>query len=267
VSEQELVQNILTKHFMDAKSRNKDYSMRAFSKKLNIPPSAISEILRGKRRVSKKLAIKIAERLNLSPDLFDEISKKFNLAQISVTNLPSNRPQMIIDLDYYHMVSDWSYFGVLSLIETTDFKEDFEWISKRLNLTTHKVKTILKKLEETGFLIRDESGKLKPFDKNINTSDDVKNLSIKKRHEQNMDDAKAHLYDTPVDKREFGCLTMAMDSSKINEVKEMIRDFQNKLSTYLEEGTKNEVYELSIQLFPRTNILQNNNNEGEKNEI
>lgn len=54
--------------------------------------------------------------------------------------------------------------------------------------------------------------------------------------------------------REFTFITMAVDKSKMIEAKAMIREFRDKLCAYLEEGEKTEVYELAIQLFPRTKL-------------
>lgn len=54
--------------------------------------------------------------------------------------------------------------------------------------------------------------------------------------------------------REFTFITMAVDKSKMIEAKTMIREFRDKLCAYLEEGEKTEVYELAIQLFPRTKL-------------
>ena len=40
--------------------------------------------------------------------------------------------------------------------------------------------------------------------------------------------------------------------SKLTEAKARMRKFRDELCDYLEEGEKTEVYELSLQLFPRT---------------
>jgi len=44
-------------------SSNPSYSLRAFAKHLNIEPSALSKILNGKRRISKKMFTKISLKL------------------------------------------------------------------------------------------------------------------------------------------------------------------------------------------------------------
>jgi hypothetical protein len=42
---------------------------------------------------------------------------------------------------------------------------------------------------------------------------------------------------------------MAIDEKKLPEAKRMIRDFINQLSVFLEQGSKNKVYQLEVALF------------------
>ena len=49
-------------------------------------------------------------------------------------------------------------------------------------------------------------------------------------------------------------MTMAIYPKKLPMAKTMIRDFREQLCQYLETDNKTEVYELAIQLFPKTDI-------------
>src|SRR5688500_8870619 len=60
------VKNLLMAEFVNAKARNPHFSMRAFSRRVGIPQSAISEILSGKRQITGKMAGKIVSGLNVS---------------------------------------------------------------------------------------------------------------------------------------------------------------------------------------------------------
>ena len=51
--------------------------MRAFAKKLNLSPSALSEILNGKRKISQKKAMMIFERLGANPIEIHELQNAF----------------------------------------------------------------------------------------------------------------------------------------------------------------------------------------------
>ena len=47
--------------------KNPNYSLRAFAKSLDIGPSALSQIVRGKRKLTKKMTLRLADRLDISP--------------------------------------------------------------------------------------------------------------------------------------------------------------------------------------------------------
>ena len=65
--EQEALQRVLKEAYLKQKLKNSSYSLRAFSRKLKMQPSAVSEIMKGQRRVSIKLATRIVGHLNLHP--------------------------------------------------------------------------------------------------------------------------------------------------------------------------------------------------------
>ena len=56
MTEQIALQNKLRCRYIEIQNRNPAYSLRSFSRKLQINPSALCEILKGKRRVSRKMA-------------------------------------------------------------------------------------------------------------------------------------------------------------------------------------------------------------------
>ena len=66
MKEQIALQMLLRKKLQDAQQTNPRYSLRAFSKKVGIHFATLSSIMNGKRRVSKKIAVKVADALALS---------------------------------------------------------------------------------------------------------------------------------------------------------------------------------------------------------
>ena len=61
--EQIELQKLLYRELSDIKVRNPYFTLRSYARRLNVPPSALSEILNGKRRVSKRMATRITDRL------------------------------------------------------------------------------------------------------------------------------------------------------------------------------------------------------------
>lgn len=246
--QQEII-NRITKELTRSKAINSAYSLRAFSKKIGIQASAISEILNGHRKISKKMGKRILDGLCVNPD---ESKMILSDNTENATNLK---------LTYFNVISDWYYFAVLSLAETDEFISDPKWISKRLNIKNREAKKAIETLTKLGMLKKDRDGNLKTIGVQYKTPTDVANISLKNHTIQTLELAKDSLFSDPLEKRDFSTITMAIDPEKISEVKKMIKSFRKKISKKLECGKKKEVYKLSIQLFPLSRNIKENKDE------
>lgn len=136
------------------------------------------------------------------------------------------------------------------MVEIRGFKEDPQWIAKRLGITVRQAKQALTRLERLEMLVRNKRNALVPSGVQFTTTSDVANLAIRRRHIANLELAKASLEKDPVETRDFSEITMAVDVNKIIEAKEMIKKYRRELCQFMETGTKKEVYKLCVQLFP-----------------
>ena len=75
--QQEIIHEVI-QQFSQIKGKNPNYSLRAYSKKLDIPHSALSEILNGKRKLTKKMATRILINLKLVSSEQERILKFLN---------------------------------------------------------------------------------------------------------------------------------------------------------------------------------------------
>ena len=60
--------------FSSARIKNPMFSLRAFARKLNLPPSALSEILNGKRTVLDAIAQRLQEKEVVSGDEIKQLA-------------------------------------------------------------------------------------------------------------------------------------------------------------------------------------------------
>lgn len=81
MSEQIAVQTKIRSEFQILQSKNPAFSMRAFAKKLHVSPSALCEIMGGKRNISKKMALRILDRMQLQPDEVEMLLSQFDAAK------------------------------------------------------------------------------------------------------------------------------------------------------------------------------------------
>jgi uncharacterized protein (TIGR02147 family) len=258
MKEQVAIQRLLSRKLTEARIKNAAYSLRAFSRKLGVSSSAVSEIMNGKRTISAKLAERIVTRLSLDPkeaetvlSLFPKKRKNFRANGGMPQGLPAGEIKKMLQLsvDEFHAISDWYHFAILSLLETRGAKSDSAWIAKRLGISIRDASSALERMERLD-LLKWENGKIALTGKSFQTTDDVNNLALRKTHAQNLELAKAALEIDDLGIRDFTAMTMAIDPKKIPEAKKLIREFRDRLCGFLEQGEKKEVYKFSVQLIP-----------------
>ncbi len=250
-SAQSAISNVLRQAFVEAQVRNPSYSLRAFARRLAISPSALSEIMAGKRRISRKIADRLTEKLCLEPRQRQAILTLFRAGGAAAGDSAAGGIEYeLLDADKFAAIADWYHFGILSLMETKDFQSDPQWIAARLNIRLRESVAALERLERLG-LIKKTRGKFSLTKGRLTSSDGVRNLSLQRAHAANLALAQTSLAEDPVDSRDFCATTMAIDPEKIPEAKQMIREFSDRLASFLEtSGKQTEVYKLCLQLFP-----------------
>lgn len=246
---------VLRRRFDAIRARNPAFSLRAYARKLDMPPAALCEILQGKRTVTAKLAAHLAAGAD-----FDEAEREqiLSLARQTKRLQKARRKKpaaasVVLELDQYFLVSEWYYYAILSLAETRGFRATPAYLAKRLGLSLALAESALERLVRLGYFAPNSRGRLelKPGVR-LSTSNDVANASLQRRHGENLEAAQTALRECPVEEREFTFITMAIDPAKLPMAKALLREFRDKVCAFLEDGKQSEVYEFCLSLFPRT---------------
>lgn len=234
---------LLKAELLRRKRDNKSYSLRAFAEYLQIPPGRLSEILAGKRPISKKMKIKLAERLGFTAinDFLENSAPSFTFSQRDDYHFLTD--------DTFSVLADWYHFAILSLADTKDFKGDPKWIAKRLNISIFQAKDSLEKLKKLG-LIEIKGTRFHKTNKNISTTTDLESQALRISHRQSIEQALLALNEVPLEFRDITSITMAIDLKRLPLAKKVIKEFRLKMSDLLEKGDQSEVYNLNIQLLP-----------------
>lgn len=233
----------LLEEMTDRKSKNPAYSLRAFARDLNISPAVCSQVLSGKRHLSRKNLGKIADALGLSPAQVSSIRKE-------ITGVSLDRTEYLeVQEDVFRVMSDWYYFAILNLARLKDNKAQPTWVAKRLGLSLAEAKVAISRLKRLGYLAI-ENGRLKRTAVSLITTEDVPSSALRQFHKQNLALAVRALDDVPVNQREITTITMPADLSRLPGAKKLIREFRSKLANHLSAGKPTEVYTMAIQLFP-----------------
>jgi uncharacterized protein (TIGR02147 family) len=241
--------NVLQERFLAARHRNPQYSLRSLARRVDVSASTLSEFFQGKRKLSRKLANKIAQNLYLSDEQIGQMNNFYDQEKKRPKKERSVETQLT--RDQYFLVADDIYYSILCLTETVDFQSDIVWIANRLKTTPKRVHEAVERMKRIGML-KEIDGKLYHENIFLNTSEDIANLSLKKRHEKNLEAARESLFTDPVLERDFSFMTLAIDKSKLPIAKKMLRKFRQELTDFLEDGEQTEVYEMCFQLFPKS---------------
>lgn len=261
MNEQLKIQQLLMQKFEAYKARNSSFSMRAFAARLGMQPSATNEILKGQRRVSRKLAEKIADQLNLDPSERTDLLKDFPLKLKRNTQARKARTHELevlkLNSDQFELISDWIHFAVLSLVRVKDFRSDISWIAQRLGVSEVEIRKAILRLQHLKLINIDEKGVMTRTPQPIRTTDDIKDLSLQRMHLNDMEMAKNKIQDVSVDMRDFTNYTFPANPKSIKRAKEILRQAQDDLEELMNEEAE-EVYRVCMYLFPLTQLEENN---------
>ncbi|WP_413585025.1 TIGR02147 family protein [Bdellovibrio sp. HCB274] len=235
--------DLIKSELLRRKRDNKSYSMRAFAEFLDIPPGRLSELLSGKRALSKKLKLKIAERLGLT-DLGE-------LLETPAHHLTfSDRPDYhFLSNDAFAVLADWYHFAILSLADTKDFQPNPKWIAKRLNISNLEATEALARLKKVGAI--EHNGRVfKKTNKNVTTTTDLESQALRISHRQSIEQTLLALNEVPIELRDITSMTMAINLKKLPLAKKIIKEFRLRIADLLESENQTEVYNLNVQLVP-----------------
>ena len=124
-------------------------------------------------------------------------------------------------------------------------------ISTRLSLPGKAVHSTLQRLLSLQ-LVSKHGETWRREAKGLETSDDVKNLSIQNFHRSLLEKAESSLTQVPVSERDFSAMLLPANPEKLKRLKVLIRKFQDQVEDLIQDGEESEVFALSIQCFPIT---------------
>ena len=240
-----LCHRLLMDSFEEKKAKNPSYSLRAFSRDLGISVTAISEVMNRKRNLSKKNIEAMAEKLSLTPFQKESlIHEKRKRPDVDVS-------WILLEEDRFKLISHWYYLAILNLSQTENNHHDISRISKRLGISETVTEGAIDRLTRLR-LLEIKDGKLFRTTQPLTTSHDVPSRAVKNFHREMIELSKRSIDEVEILERDISGIVTPMSVSQLPEAKAILMECKNKISK-LSEGKKcEEVYSLSIQLFPLT---------------
>lgn len=232
--------------------KNPSYSLRAFAKSLGIGHSALTEMLNGKRSITNRSIEKLGLALGLNMNAIEDLK---NRASSEVQNEKNSYQQLTID--QFSIMSDWYHYAILELIKIKDFPHRTNDFARALGITKSEANIAVERLLRIGLLETNEDNTFQEINKGFatNISGNLTSIGSKKLQKQILEQSVEALMALPIEVRNHTSMTMAIDPRLLPEAIEKIKNFRRELSVFLEtSGTPTEVYQMSLSLFPITQI-------------
>ena len=265
LSPQAYVLKKLNEAFAQAKAKNPRFSLRGLAVKTGLSAGYLNKIFNGKRDVTRTAADKILRGLDVTT---------FERRQI-IFDIPLATGKRIIaeseagNLEYQKFTrEDMISFAknntavILSLVGTKNFKEDYEWIGRRVGVSPEAAKAAIDILLKMEFVSRNEIGNLYTID-NL-----VKAESILGDEESAFENLikrvdfirnKLTEYKNGEEKRRLYTrnTTYRVDPSRVDQAYGLINTFDKDMAQILEASDDcDEVYYLNVNFVPATNIVE-----------
>ena len=235
---------------------NPRYSQRAFARQMGIGSGELSELLKGKRNLSLRSALKISKALGLNSS---ETRRLIEMAQLDrgekmgAGNLFGMQAVELkkLALDVFEIVSDWYCFGILNLALTEGFRWNEVYISRRLGISVPEVRIAIQRLERVG-LLEPSNGSWIVKETDLSTVSEIPSAAVRQFHKQMLQKCIDALELVDVAERDITGISFAVDPKDLPEIKADISRFQDELAQKYCSRKKKEVYHLEIGLIPLT---------------
>ncbi len=245
---------------------NSQYSLRSFAKSLDISNSALSAMLNGKREITLKMIDRFSEKIGLTIEetaYFKEQAIKDKNGKITEKELAEIEYKEIAN-DVYKVMSDWYYLAILQLPHHKNFEPSISFVCRTFGLDKETATEAVERLQRLGLLKIYKDEWEDTTNRNITnmvTTSQVTSAAMLYQ-KQLREKATEAIFQTDLKYRDHSSMVMAIRKKDIEEAKEKITRFRRSLTKYLERHKKgDEIYQLTISLFPLSNLNLDDNEE------
>jgi uncharacterized protein (TIGR02147 family) len=245
--------SVLQEELVSRTRKNSSYSLRAFAKSLGLTSSALSEMLNGKRAITYKSIEKIGIRLGMSLN-------KINSYKVSSTSKNESQGSASfrqINIDQYSVISDWYHYAIIELLKVKGMQSNSNWISRSLSITRSVANIAIDRLVRLKLIEWKDKNQLVDTSSGFSTniSENLTSNGSKQLQKQILEQSIDALMNVPLELRNHTSMTMAINPKHLPEAIVRLTKFRRELCEYLEsQGDPLEVYQLSLSIFPITNI-------------
>ena len=227
-------------------------------------------VMDGKKNLTMESILKISRALRLNKKaeeyfkalvFFNQVKtleeKKYFLKIIDSFR-KKNKPEKLLPKEYDYL-KEWYHCVIREMVDFLDFREDAEYINKKLfyAVKPDAIRKSLDFLVETGFLVRDENGKLTKKDKTLATGDigdqEILGTIARNHHCSMIDLARKAASNLPKEERSVSNTTLGISAAAYAAVQKRIEQLRLEiLEIAAADPSADRVFQLNVNLFPLT---------------
>lgn len=254
------------------KKKSPSYSFRLFAMRAKLAsPNYLKLVIDGDRRVTEKNLHHFVRglRLNKQESEFfknlvhyqetrDVEAKESHLKEIIRLRKKSQRKVHSLEDDRREILSSWHHIAIRELVLLKEFRNDPAWIAHKFGnrITAKQAKESIELLLRLKFL-EEVDGKFIQRDPLIKTSDGISSLLLRKLHHQFIELGVDSIFNSPIEDRSVGGLTIAIPKKRLAAMNQAISNFKSELNQLYSnpentDDDNDEVYHLVFNFFPLT---------------
>lgn len=259
------VRQVLKQEFEKRREKNTRYSLRSFARDLSLTSSQLSKVFNGLAGLSQESAAKIAKTLQYNNE---ETSHFINLVNREYSRSKLGKHSAHEKLIHQeaaftplqgggvHHLQKWYYLPLMCLTGLRDFREDSEWIARKIKMPESEVLPAIEHLIEIKMLARDRDEKLEVTGEYFSNAKGLPNLAVRRFHRQFLKKAADALEEQNTHERYLSTIILSVDDDEMSEaqmfIKNFLSDFRKKFCN--ESTQKKQVYSLGVQYFGLTDL-------------
>ena len=249
------------------KSLDPTFSYRVFAAAIGIDASLLVKILQGKRHVSTKNIETFVQFFHFKEgkaEYFREMvayGKAKNDEQVRkhFETLQKMRPSSCRELDEarYRYFQQWFYPMIRSALDVFDYRgpEHAAALGDCCipKISASQVENAVDALLQLGLAHKRKDGRIVPTDAHLKTKEHWLSASISDYQKSIAELAHRSIAETPKEERDISTLTMALDSTQIQRIRDIIAEARKSIvnvANSMPSQICDSVYQLNFQLFP-----------------
>ncbi len=230
---------------------NPRYSLRAFAAWLDVDHSTLSQLLRGRRKLTEQTIRRLGKRLAIDEVLLARYVAAQEILDRSPD--PASEQLELMAEDAQALCTEWEHAALLELTRIESFRADSRWVGQVLGISTDRANLVLQRLVRLELLRMNPDGRWVDCSEDSSLPGPASAAQLRAVAESTHRMALEALERTHVADQEHTSATLAVDSARLPEVRAALARMQHELAEISSaDQQRNEVYRLDIRFFPLT---------------